>query len=868
MKKILILLLLSSYILSAQAATQITLLEENPLFLKISFINTQENTEKMAQVIRIPNEGSITLELLESTFTDVSNTVLTDTPVTVTRIGQIREAALAQMLFFPEQSNKIYTKIIIQINFSMPQIPSVIEESSTFNRLWDNILLNPQQAISPSHPTTTRTDCLAPLFPNLKLSINKTGVYTFSYQDFINAGLTTEFLESLDPRHIELSHKDHAVNIFFAGEEDGVLGQEDIIYFYAEKAEDPYTHDNIYRFSLNLEGGARLNFKDSTPNTAHPAISTLTHTVHIEENNIYWTATPHNHTHLFWNRIFAGDAMEIPITIPHLSASVDNATIRVKMQGRTKDTLNPDHHTQILLNGVSIDDKYWDGQEYTVQTAQVSQSQLLEHNNIISIVSLGDTGAAIDSFYLDWIEVEYVAKLNAIDDVLQFKIPGEGLAHFTIGGFTQPNILVLDITDPLQVEPLEGGTIQAEGIEHHSIQYSHHVNNTYYAFSLDAQNLLKPATVTLDVSTVRLHSPCNKADYFIIHHDSFNVEAFKNIVASRGLEVMTVPVSDIYDEFSQGMRNPQAIKDFLTYAYYNYTAPRPAYVALVGDANQDVLNELGHGITYVPSYTFETAILGTTTTDDWFVSVNGSDDFLPDMFLGRIPVKTQAELDAIVNKWQRYSQAALTGWQNNVLLVTDNILEFDVLSEHLIDTYLDNYTPQRVYLGDYTDTNNVEMAQQDIIQHINTGAVLTTYSGHGSISNWAGEFIFDSQAVELLNNPDTLTFVLALNCLNGWFTYYKPIGESTETDSLAEAFLKAENKGAIGMWAPTGLGNSYEHEKLAEEFFRRLFHEHETELGLLTMASKITLFNQGGISSNMLGMYLLFGDPSLSLRLD
>ena len=44
---------------------------------------------------------------------------------------------------------------------------------------------------------------------------------------------------------------------------------------------------------------------------------------------------------------------------------------------------------------------------------------------------------------------------------------------------------------------------------------------------------------------------------------------------SQGLRVKVVDVQDIYDEFSYGMVTPQAIKDFLTYAYENWAAPAP-----------------------------------------------------------------------------------------------------------------------------------------------------------------------------------------------------------------------------------------------------------------------------------------------------
>ena len=38
---------------------------------------------------------------------------------------------------------------------------------------------------------------------------------------------------------------------------------------------------------------------------------------------------------------------------------------------------------------------------------------------------------------------------------------------------------------------------------------------------------------------------------------------------------------------------------------------------------------------------------GETGCDNWFVCLDGEGDFLPDMFIGRFPVKTSEELDIV-----------------------------------------------------------------------------------------------------------------------------------------------------------------------------------------------------------------------------
>ncbi len=819
-------------------------------------------------LIALPEASEIQLEILDSEIEFLSGILLPPeqselptSPVKIGLIGHIREQRVAQIQFFPvlhnpiQQTVKLYKKLRVKVSFSkQTRAGNVVEDSPEFDAMLKSLLVNDATSgrLLRTSTRTTRDSNCEPLPPAIKLSIDKTGVYALSHADFLALGLD---LSLLNAKQIQLTHQGYPVSIFIAGEEDGVFEPGDVLFFYAQAA----NNNNIYWLSLNPDGGKRVNFKDGTPKPSYPALSEFTQTVHIESNTLYWSRMPDsiNKDRLFWKQLDPGNSLEMPITLQHLAQTSKNATIRVMLQGKTDDrATSPNHHTKILLNGVEIHDAQWSGQQIFLQEVSLPQAKLLEGKNTVTLVSVGDTGATVDVLYVNWLEIDYTATMTAVEDHLIFKVSGVEPYNLTVNGFTQSDLLVLDVTNPFNIVPLLGAT----GTQ---IQYADQLdgNKTYYAFSLTEKHLLKPAAMSLDLPTIRLQSPCNQADYFIIYHDSFDIKALENLIVARGKKVMAVQVSDIYDEFNHGMPSPQAIKDFLTYAYENYTQPRPAYVVLVGDANQDTLNELGDGINYVPTHTFHTFLMGETANDNWFVSVSG-DDPLPDMFLGRIPVRTQAQLDAVVKKLIRYPKVPLDGWEQNVLFVADDIPEFEAVSDRLIEKYLADYSPTRIYLS----TEDEKIVTQKISQAINAGAVLTNYTGHGSLNLWAGEIIFNFEDVALLNNPDKLTFVVALNCQNGWFSYYQPFRGTS--DSLAEAFLKADGKGAIGMFAPSGLGYTFEHEILANELFKRLFQDKETEIGSLTTASKIAAVTNYGISTDNLKMFTLFGEPSLRLRLE
>ena len=795
-------------------------------------------------------------------------------PVAIGLTGWLRDQPVVQIQFFPvlynpiQQTIKLYQRLRVKVHFAN-NIRSITEpvvaESAAFTRILDNLLVNKtnRRKVWRQSRSVKTTTCLSPP-PKLKLSITKTGVYVLDYADFLALGLD---MSTVDVHQIQMTHQGQPVSIYLTSEPDDVFSPEDKLYFYAQAATGLYTRNNVYWLTLNPEGGRRTKFRSGAPNQTGPPLTQFTQTVHVENNLVYWSRMPDstNRDRLFWKELSAGGSLEIPVKLSHLAQTAEPITIRVMMQGKTDDyAADPDHHTQILLNGIVISDESWSGQTTFLQTATTPQTNLLSGQNTVTLASIGETGASVDILYVNWLELDYAATMTALEEQLKFEVSGSGFYNLTVDGFSQPKVFVLDITDPLQIAVLPNLTVAADPIGGYQIQYSDQFdgNKTYYV--LAAEQLLKPDSITIDAPLTQLKSPCHQVDYLLIYHDSFDITELQALIAARGVQVMSVPVSDIYDEFNDGIADPQAIKDFLTYAYDNYTPPRPTYVLLVGDANRDTLNELGYGTNYIPTHTFDTIEMGETPTDNWFVSVSGIDP-LPDMFLGRIPIRTQAELDAVVNKLRRYPQAPLDGWQRNVLFVADGSSDFEDVSKRLIAQYLaEDYTSKQIYLREYQ--GDKEAVTQDIIQAINAGAIITNYTGHGSLNLWSGKDIFNYEDVALLNNPDKLTFVMALDCQNGLFSYSQPFRGTT--DSLAEAFLKADGKGAIAMWAPGGLGYTNEHEILANELFRRLFQENETELGSLTTLAKIAAVTKFGVSLDNLEMFTLFGDPNLRLRLE
>jgi hypothetical protein len=155
-----------------------------------------------------------------------------------------------------------------------------------------------------------------------------------------------------------------------------------------------------------------------------------------------------------------------------------------------------------------------------------------------------------------------------------------------------------------------------------------------------------------------------------------------------------------------------------------------------------------------------------------------------------------------------------------------------------------------------------------LVNKISAGSLITNYTGHGSVDNWSGEFLFhtpddkDSKPrndVDRLTNGDRLTFVMTLNCLNGFFANF------LDQYSLAEEFLRAQNKGAIACLASTSLGYTSEHEVLATKIFNRIFIDGDTGIGSVVYTGKINAYNQT-LSTDIIETFTLFGDPATEFK--
>jgi hypothetical protein len=302
---------------------------------------------------------------------------------------------------------------------------------------------------------------------------------------------------------------------------------------------------------------------------------------------------------------------------------------------------------------------------------------------------------------------------------------------------------------------------------------------------------------------------------------------------------------DLYDEFNFGQKSPQAIKGF--WLGKKALEKAPQYVLLVGDGSFDLRNFLGLGdFDFVPTKLIDTAYL-ETASDDWFVDFNN--DGLPEMAIGRLPVRTVEESNVLVSKIVGYQQAA--PMQEAVLVADINgMFDFERVSEELRGLLPSSIVVRKIYRGDFGTDGEARSA---LIGTINQGPLLVNYFGHGSVEIWNGGILSWGVADALINGW-RLPFFINMTCFNGMF-------HDVYTESISEALLKAEEGGAVAVWASSGLTEPEAQAVLNRELIRILFNGESITLGEAVKRAKAATPDP-----DVRRTWIFFGDPTTRLK--
>lgn len=439
---------------------------------------------------------------------------------------------------------------------------------------------------------------------------------------------------------------------------------------------------------------------------------------------------------------------------------------------------------------------------------------------------------------VDWYEVTYQRFFRAIDNTLHFwTADTTAVAEYSLQGFGGAPT-VWDVTDDANVVQLpvlgfSGGVATVD------LALTQGTPREVIAVS-ETDGASRTAAVQKIDTWGDVRTNVLNAQYVIITDRSL-LDAAARLKAHRSAQLSTLVVAtdQIFDEFSGGMRDVTAIRDFLRYAYVRGNG-RLRYALLLGDGSYDYKHDAQN---LVPAYennlgdSFDE--VNSLATDDFFGYIAGNDTYI-DVALGRICVRSPQDADNAVTKIITYDmQSDRSDWRNRATFVADDNFRgseqgadgttFTDDAENLIRSEMPaTFDVRKIYLAQYTTVytgmNNTggrtkPGAYEDIIDAFNTGSLLTDWIGHGNPHVWAHEGVFVNETtIPRLRNLNRLTFLTAATCDFGRFD--NPAAQCG-TELLQ---LKADG-GTIGVLSTSRAVYDFYNIAVNGEFFQHLLNE-------------------------------------------
>jgi hypothetical protein len=637
----------------------------------------------------------------------------------------------------------------------------------------------------------------------------------------------------INPDTLRLSRQDESVPFHIEGS---------TLYFVSVGGDgNPYGHESVYELEAGVSG-ERMATGSAVPGGA--PTDYYWELIRKEEDLIYQSALVQAPDRWLWKMLFAPAKESFSFEVSALSPTTETSHLKVWLQGASDFAANPDHHVQIYVNGTFIGEKSWNGKEAQELDLEIGAGILHDGENLLEVENVDDTDATYSMVMLNRFEVRYPRQLEAVEGYLEGSWSQSGTAEVT---GVQPQAHVLEKT-PTGFIWLEGSEATPSGI-----RFQSEAEHSYLVVSPDA---VRTPTTRRVSKTIRLKTTTQQADYVVIGPREFlgAVSPLLQLRRSQGLKAKAVAIEDVYSEFGFGEETPKAIKDFLTYAYHSWDQA-PRYVVLAGDGTYDFKDNLQTGVeNQVPPMMVMTSYL-ETASDPAYAAVNG-EDLLPDLAIGRLPAATIEELQTMVSKIVAFETSDHT-FGGRAVLVSDNpdrAGDFVADAEALASTALSARELEKIYLSQLGTTETRNQVQQAF----NDGASLMNYIGHGGIQLWADEDIFNNDDVQTLALQGEQPLLLTMNCLNGYFHF-------PYLNALSEELLKADRKGAVAAFSPSGLSvNSAAH------VFHRLLLEElvnggHSRLGDAVLAAQSAYADSGALPE-MIAIYHLFGDPAMGLH--
>lgn len=498
-------------------------------------------------------------------------------------------------------------------------------------------------------------------------------------------------------------------------------------------------------------------------------------------------------------------------------------------------------------------------------------------------MTFSNNGNLAATGYIDYIDFFARAKLNYTDRQLFISdtrtVKPGGITRFTVAGSS--SLVTWDITDPFN--PRSIATVAQGGSTVFTV-----ATDSLRKFIAFVPALARYPVIRKEPVPVQdLHS-LGPAEMIIVTHPLFEAYAVKLAEihsANDGINSIIVTPGQIYNEFSGGIPDAVAIRNFVKMIYDRGTgeATELKYLLLFGDGSYENKTSPPGNPAYIPTWQSVNSYTGVLsfTSDDFYGLLGegeGEATGYLDIGIGRLPAADTASAGIMVRKIERYiAVSAMGSWRNTICLVADDedsnlhMNDAEGLSA-AVTAVAPPAAVEKIYLDAYRQVTTVTgSSYPDAVKAVNdriaAGCLIFNYVGHGNETGLAHERAVRTDDINSWKNSTMLPLFITATCE---FSRFDDVDinpatkEISARTSAGEMVLLNHAGGGIALMSTTRVVYSAPNYTLNRSIYDYAFATasdgRAMRLGDIIRMAKIS----SGAGMNKRN-FLLLGDPALRL---
>ncbi len=708
----------------------------------------------------------------------------------------------------------------------------------------------------------------------LKFAINQTGVYKLTYNDLQAMGLD---VLTLDPRNIRIygngssplpeanagfrydDLRENAIQV--VGQDDGKFDPADYILFYGTAPvqwvystlkkrlvhkPNYYTDYTYYFITADLGPGLRLKMAPLVTQVSNKQLTVFDdYAVHdLDQFNLIksgktWYGEKfdlklsYDLPPFFFPNVVTDSMVTMETDVAARSTSV--SYFKVKVNGGEAASFSVPAYNPNAFNT-----------DFALTSTSVKKFYLDQDNNPLTVSYVPYVSGSIG--WLNYIDMTVLRQLKMVDHQMNFRsLSSVGIGKvsaFNLTGITAASMRFWDVTDPTR--PLER---PSEAITD-GLKITVPTDSLREFIAFDGTSYLSISS-SQKISNQNLHA-LGDYDMLIVYAPEFEdqVNKLMEIHQNQGLHIVKATPAAIFNEFSSGCQDMCAIRDF-SRMLYNRAAPGKElkYLLLFGDASYDFKQRISNNTNFILTYQSLNSLRPTESyaTDDFFglLDPNEGDNCTGnlDLGIGRFPVKTKEEADAVINKIERYlgmsdgaGQGAgfsnnvprLSDWRNTICFVADDEdqnMHIDQAEDLAAQVNGANheYNLDKIYFDSYVQVstpggNRFPDVQAAINKRVAKGALIINYTGHGGETGWAHERVLEISDINSWENTQAMPVFVTATCEFSRF-------DDPERNSAGELVFLNPNGGGISLFTTTRLSFAATNFALNMNFYQHAFEK-------------------------------------------